>query len=142
LKNFFFFWKKSIDKPWGMCYNDSVRIPFLVLRGKLMNRSCADFEQYYSKIGIMPILSAEASAPIITDKKAGFCVSRAASALRRLTSSAVRRWAKVAGFAISLVALLGIAGAIEFGKISLFGGVALSALTLGIEYLCLREKKN
>ncbi len=107
-----------------------------------MNRSCADFEQYYSKIGIMPILSADAAAPAITDKKSGLFASRVASVLRKLTGVTVRRWAKVGGFALSLIALLGIAGAIELGKISLFGGVVLSALTLGVEYLFLREKKN
>ncbi len=107
-----------------------------------MNRSCTEFEQYYSKIGIMPILSADAKAPVWTEKKRGFLGSFAATVIGKLTSANAKRWAKVIGFTLSFFALLGIAGAIEFGKISLLGGVALACLTLGAEYLCLRSKKD
>ena len=59
-----------------------------------------------------------------------------------LTGAAVRRIARAGGVVCSLIGMLGVAGAMERGTVSLMGGLAACAVLLGIEFLCLRTKKN
>ena len=87
----------------------------------------------------MPILSADAAVMNQMPKKRSIRASRVLSFLRALSGSSVMRWARVAGLAVTLVAILGIAGSVELGKLSLLGGAAMSALMIGIQYLCLRS---
>lgn len=58
-----------------------------------------------------------------------------------LTSATARRIGKVTSFALSLVAIVGIIGAIESGSLGLGLGLLLGGLTVGIEYLCLRPRR-
>ena len=62
--------------------------------------------------------------------------------LRILTSATVRRIARVSAVALSLVGFIGVIGAIEHGTLGIGVGLLLSAILLGIEYLCLRGRQN
>ena len=61
--------------------------------------------------------------------------------LRILTCTTVRRIAKATAVAVTLVAFIGVIGAMEAGSVSLGLGLVIGAALLGIEYLCLRPQR-
>jgi hypothetical protein len=46
------------------------------------------------------------------------------------------------GVTLSLVCMVGIIGAMESGNLGLFAGLLLGALAVGVEYLCLRPRRQ
>ena len=58
-----------------------------------------------------------------------------------LCGATAKRLARVTGVACALLGIVGVAGGIQYGRISLLGGVAISLALLGIEYLCLKKQK-
>ena len=64
-----------------------------------------------------------------------------AALLRALTSTTARRITKATAVAITLVAFIGVIGAMETGAMSLGLGILVGAILLGIEYLCLRPQR-
>ncbi len=65
-----------------------------------------------------------------------------AAALTALTSARALCIYRTVGVAGSLVGLAGIIGAMECGTLSLGAGLLIGAALVGIEYLCLRPRKN
>ena len=62
--------------------------------------------------------------------------------LRILTCTAARRIAKATAVAVTLVSFIGVIGAMEAGSLSLGLGLAIGAILLAIEYLCLRPQRS
>ncbi len=59
--------------------------------------------------------------------------------LLSLTSARAKSILRVSGVALSLIGMLCVVSAIESGALSLFGGLLLGGLFIGIEFLCLRR---
>ncbi len=72
-------------------------------------------------------------------KKASSCV---ASLLRTLSDSRVCRIAKAVTVAVSLVGFVGVIGAMERGSLGLGAGLLIGAGLVGLEYLCLRGRRQ
>lgn len=49
---------------------------------------------------------------------------------------------RVLGTALSLVGFVGVIGAMESGSLSLLKGLAIGAILIGVEYLCLRRRRS
>lgn len=64
------------------------------------------------------------------------------SILRALIGATARRIAKVTTVAICLIGFIGVIGAIEHGTLGVGTGLLIGAILLGVEYLCLRGKRN
>lgn len=62
--------------------------------------------------------------------------------VRVLTDSRVCRIAKAVSVAVSLVGFVGVIGAIEHGNLSIGTGLLIGAILLGVEYLCLRGRRQ
>ena len=62
--------------------------------------------------------------------------------VRILSDSRVCRIAKVASVAVSLVGFVGVIGAIEHGRLGIGTGLLIGAILLGLEYLCLRGRRQ
>ena len=62
--------------------------------------------------------------------------------LRVLSCTAARRIAKATAVAVTLVAFIGVIGAMETGALSLGLGLAIGTILLGVEYLCLRPQRS
>ena len=61
--------------------------------------------------------------------------------VRFFTSASVRNVVRVSSVAVSLVALLGVAGAIESGSLGLGLGLVLGLAIIAIEYFCLAPRR-
>ena len=61
--------------------------------------------------------------------------------VRFLTCATVRRITKATAVAVTLVAFIGVIGAMESGALGLGAGLFIGAILLGIEYLCLRPHR-
>ena len=59
-----------------------------------------------------------------------------------LSCRAAVRVYRVLGMTLSLVFMVGIIGAMESGNLGLFAGLLLGALAVGVEYLCLRPRRQ
>ena len=60
-----------------------------------------------------------------------------------LTGATAKRLAKVTGATLSVLGLVGVAGGIQQNRISLLGGLAVGAILLAAEFVCLRNlEKN
>ena len=83
-----------------------------------------------------------AKSPSRLEKAWDFIVTLFLSLLQALTSAKARRIARVAGVALSLVALAGVVGAIESGALALWAGLLIGLALVGVEYLCLRPRRS
>ena len=63
--------------------------------------------------------------------------ARLSNKLSELARSRVLRIAKAVTFSVVLIAFLGVVGAIEHGRLGIGSGLLISAVLLGLEYLCL-----
>ena len=61
---------------------------------------------------------------------------------KALSDSRVCRFAKAISLAVSLVGFVGVIGAIEHGGIGLGTGLLIGSVLLGVEYLCLRGRRQ
>ena len=105
-----------------------------------MNKVYDISENVYSNKGIYEAFYAEIVAPSLSREKAAYSWFKKLLKLRQiLTCSVARRLLKVAGTTISILGIVGVAGGIQQGKISLLGGITVAAVCLGVEYLCLRS---
>ena len=108
-----------------------------------MNRSYTENDQFISNSGIYAQLYGEAEF----DKKSirsklNVLLFKLYSLIEILVGATALRLYKVAGAALSLIGIIGIAGAIETGRLSIVAGLFLCALLLGVEYVCLRPAKK
>ncbi len=110
-----------------------------------MNRSFTENDQFISNNGIYSQLYGGLG---IEQKKAWSAFNslllKLFSLFEILTGATAIRLYKVAGVVFSLIGIIGIAGAIETGRLSISAGLGVCALLLAVEYLCLRpaKKKN
>jgi hypothetical protein len=142
LKKFFFFWKKPLDKPEEICYNNGVRIPFSILRGAIMNRSYTENKQFSSDCGIYEAFYTEVAEPALAgEKRLEAFLSYLLAIWQILTGATARRLAKVTVFTLCLVGTVGVVGAMELGRISLSSGLLLSAVMFAVQCLCFMRKK-
>jgi len=63
--------------------------------------------------------------------------SRLADKLSALACSRILRVAKAVTFSVVLFSFLGVVGAMEHGRLGIGSGLLISAVLLGLEYLCL-----
>ena len=79
--------------------------------------------------------------PVSAWKKAADRVLAILSALLIFfTGARVRTVVRVCGATLSLVALVGVIGAMEHGSLGLFAGFVIGVLLIGLEFICLRRK--
>lgn len=69
-------------------------------------------------------------------------LSNTLSSLREKAASLpLLRTLRALGTALSLVGFVGVIGAMEKGSLGLLSGLAIGALLIGVEYLCLRGRR-
>lgn len=103
-----------------------------------MNRSFTKNPNFYSNRRIFEGECRESARPIPSGKRFLFLLYRAIVALCLfVTSAKVRRAFPAVWTMICLVGLMGVAGSIEMGNLSIGGGLLISAFLLGTELLCL-----
>ena len=85
----------------------------------------------------------------VSERKAGTLqkmldslLSVLAAILSTLTCERAISLYKVSGAVLSLVGMVGIVGAAETGKIGLFAALLLGACVVGLEYLCIRPRRQ
>lgn len=81
-------------------------------------------------------------APSRLEKAWDLIVMLFVSVWQVLASAKARRIAKVTGVALSLVALVGVVGAMESGALALWAGLLIGLALVGVEYLCLRPRRS
>ena len=105
-----------------------------------MNKTYDVSERFHSNNGIYDAFYAEVVAPAYRMRKAGESVTAGLAKFRKiLIGATAKRLAKVSGVALSLLGIVGAAGGIQSGKLSLLGGLTVTAILLGVEYLCLKS---
>ena len=110
-----------------------------------MNKTYEISSNIHSNNGIYDAFYAEVVAPSFARKSTGFDALQKLEKLHRILTGAVaRRLATVTGAALSILGIIGVAGGIQHGRISLAGGLLVAAICLGTEYLCLKslERNN
>ena len=109
-----------------------------------MNKTYEISNNVRSNNGIYEAFYAEVVAPSFARKSNGFEAIQKLEKLRQILTGAVaKRLATVTGAALSILGIIGVAGGIQHGKISLAGGLLVAAICLGAEYLCLKSlEKN
>ncbi|MBQ9806554.1 MAG: hypothetical protein IJW49_08635 [Clostridia bacterium] len=90
------------------------------------------FNAYYNAVP----QTEQQRTPLLTSLRAKLSAALRSNAARR-----VLRVVKPIVFSAALLGILGIAAAIEAGSLGLGSGIAVSAILLGIEYLCLRPHR-
>ena len=105
-----------------------------------MNKTYEISKNIHSNNGIYEAFYAEVVAPSFAHRSNSFDVLQKLEKLHRiLTGTVVKRLATVTGAALSILGIIGVAGGIQYGKISLLGGLFAAAICLGTEYLCLKK---
>ena len=105
-----------------------------------MNKTYEFSSQFDSNNGIYDAFYAEVVSPAYSVPKALGSISEKVKKLyKALTSAVAKRLALTAATALSLLGIVGIAGGIQHGNISLLGGLAVAALCIGVEYCCLKK---
>lgn len=108
-----------------------------------MNRTYTTSEQFDSINGIYELFYTESKAvPGRLKRIADFLLCRLLLLWKALTCTTAKRLARVSAVTLSLVGIIGTAGAIEAGGLSLPAGLAVCMLFLAIEFFCLRGKKR
>ena len=109
-----------------------------------MNKTYDIPNNIYSNTGIYDAFYAQIAAPAFERKNRAYkCLEGIKSIHRTLTGATAKRLAKVTGAAISLIGIIGIAGGIQQNRVSLLGGLAVAAVLLATEFVCLKSfEKN
>ena len=97
-----------------------------------------------SDSGIYDAFYTQIAAPALERKNAfDKWILKAKSIYQMLTGATAKRLAKVTGATLSLLGVIGIAGGIQQNRISLLGGLAVAAILLAAEFVCLKSfEKN
>ena len=103
-----------------------------------MNTCYHQPKDFISNKGIIDAYFGESAARVSVGEK---MLSMLLVLVRFLTCSTVRRIAKATAVAVTLVAFIGVIGAMESGFLSLGAGLFIGTFLLGIEYLCLRPHR-
>ena len=107
-----------------------------------MNACFDKNEEFYSNKRIMEAYFGEAvKTASVGQRLLDSILSKLFFLIRLLSCSTARRIAKATAVAVTLVAFIGVIGAMEAGSISLGLGLLIGAALLGIEYLCLRPQR-
>lgn len=109
-----------------------------------MNREYTDFAGNYSNSGIYEAFYAEIRKPhqsVLYGLRVRF-VNLFRAILTLLSSVRTRRMARVCGATVSLIGVVGVAGALETGKISPVASLFLAAGFLLLTYFFLRPKRG
>ena len=105
-----------------------------------MNKTYEISNRFDSNNGIYEAFYEEVVVPAYSTPKTLLNISEKAKKLYKiLTAATAKRLAMTAAVAISLLGIVGIAGGIQQGNISLLGGLAVAALCIGVEYCCLKK---
>lgn len=93
-----------------------------------------------SNSGIYEAFYAEVVTPALRDREA---LRRGVGMVQKIRSAlagaTAKRLAIVGGVVGSLMGIVGIAGGIQHGKISVLGGLCVAAAFVAVEYLCLKR---
>ena len=107
-----------------------------------MNKTYDVSNRFDSNKGIYDAFYAEIVSPAFSDRNfAKKLLERIGNLRTALCGTTAKRLARVTGVACALLGIVGVAGGIQYGEISLLGGVAVTLALLGIEYLCLKKQK-
>ena len=109
-----------------------------------MNKTYDVSTGVYSNTGIYDAFYAQIAAPAFERKNAADkWIEKVKSIYQTLTGTTAKRLAKVTGATLSLLGIIGVAGGIQQNRISLLGGLAVAAILLATEFVCLKKfEKN
>ncbi len=104
-----------------------------------MNKAYDVSRNVYSNTGIYDAFYTQIAAPAFERKNRAYKWLEGIKSIHQtLTGATAKRLAKVAGATVSLIGIVGIAGGIQQNRISLLGGLAVAALLLAAEFVCLK----
>lgn len=104
-----------------------------------MNKTYEISRGICSGTGIYDAFYEQIAAPAFKRKNRSYkWIEGIKSIHQTLTGATAIRLAKVMGATLSLLGIVGIAGGIQQNRISLLGGLAVAALLLASEFLCLK----
>ena len=107
-----------------------------------MNKTYDVTNKFDSNKGIYDAFYAEIVAPALSAQNfTKNLLDRLKNLRTILCGATAKRLARVTGVACALLGIVGVAGGIQHGKISLLGGIAVTVALLGVEYICLRKQK-
>ncbi len=105
-----------------------------------MNNTYEISNNFDSNSGIYEAFYEEVVIPAYSTPKTLCNISEKAKKLYKiLTGAATKRLAMTAAAALSLLGVVGVAGGIQHGNISLLGGLAIAAFCVSVEYCCLKK---
>ena len=105
-----------------------------------MNKTYEISKNIHSNNGIYEAFYAEIVSPSFVRRTSDFgALQRIKKLYQTLTGAAAKRLAAVSGATLSILGIVGVAGGIQYGKISLLGGLLVTVACLGAEYLCLKS---
>ena len=108
-----------------------------------MNRSYTNDQQFDSINGIDKLFYAEAPVSSGRLKRAAeFLFCKLLLLWQTLTGAAAKRVARVCAVTLSLVGIIGTAGAMETGGLSLPAGLTVCMCLVAVEFFCLRGRKQ
>ncbi len=104
-----------------------------------MNKTYDIPNNIYSNTGIYDAFYTQIAAPAFEKKNRAYkWMEGIKSTYQVITGATARRLAKVTGATVSLIGIIGIAGGIQQNRISLLGGLAVAAILLATEFICLK----
>jgi len=105
-----------------------------------MNKAYDVSRDVCSNTGIYDAFYAQIAAPVFERRNTFYkWLNRAKSICQAFTGATAKRLARVTGATLSLIGIMGIAGGIQQNRISLLGGLAVAAILLAVEFICLRN---
>ncbi len=105
-----------------------------------MNKTYDIPREICSNTGIYDAFYAQIAAPAFERKNTSYkWINRVKFIYQALTGATAKRLAKVTGATMSLLGIIGIAGSIQQNRISLLGGIAIAAILLATEFVCLKN---
>ena len=109
-----------------------------------MNKAYEISGNIRSSNGIYDAFYAEIVTPALARKNDEFgLVAKLKKLHKALTGAVAKRLVTVAGATLSILGIVGIAGGIQHGTVSLLGGILVAGICLGTEFLCLKSlEKN
>ena len=108
-----------------------------------MNNFYTNDQQFDSINGIYKLFYTESqTAPGRLKRTAKVLLCKLLLLWQTLTGAAAKRAARVCAVTLSLVGIIGTAGAMETGGLSLPAGLTICILLLAVEFFCLRGGKR